>query len=360
MFAVFREGSGRSGKRKDQNDMLAKGTAVDDSGVVPFVEQAAVFFSSAHFGMVEHTLRSEIDHPVSGIDPHVAWWLLFDLYQVTGQHHKFDQLAITYASRMDVSPPMWREERQIVQEDESMVSRITFAGVLGEETSTSVARARKILVVRARMQLHLGKVTGVQEEGAQQLYTLLQDMRALQCDIMLEQPEPIEQILREAMAAPGTDNPHCWLLCLALQRIQQQKTAFEETSVAYAARFGISPPEYQEEEYVSRVADPGVKEEERAQEKTESVFMMPASLTGNVSEVFEAIRLHAKQYHPLVLDCRHLMLADFTAVTKLGNVLRDVSPDPAQVMLREVSFLVAALFGVVGLHKQSTITHPRS
>jgi hypothetical protein len=37
-----------------------------------------------------------------------AWWMLFDLYQASGQQDAFDNLSIDYASTFETSPPSGR------------------------------------------------------------------------------------------------------------------------------------------------------------------------------------------------------------------------------------------------------------
>src|SRR5690606_12401557 len=35
------------------------------------------------------------------------WWMLFDLYQITGQQNLFESISIDYLSRFETSPPSW-------------------------------------------------------------------------------------------------------------------------------------------------------------------------------------------------------------------------------------------------------------
>ena len=67
----------------------------------PLVEEVAILFADQQLNLAEQMLIDGLEDE----EPRTAWWMLFDLYRVTGRQEQFDHLAIDYASKFETAPP---------------------------------------------------------------------------------------------------------------------------------------------------------------------------------------------------------------------------------------------------------------
>lgn len=342
--------------KSDQSDMVTKGTVAGDmSGIAPFVMQAAILFSDAHYDMVAHTLRSEIDRPQSDLLPHVAWRMLFDLYQATGQQAKFDTLAESFSRSQHTSPPVWRDQPMMAGIQQDIVPVLRLTGEVGQASGQRTALFRRYIQDGASVCLNVVQASAIDAAGAQMVYDLLQELHSRHCLVQLAGAGVLAAILRQHIEGSSKEGSH-WLLYLELLRLEQQADLFEETALAYAALFGVSPPDY--DKASGMVYQPLLSAE--LTDVPEALFVMPPVLAADMQPVLDAIRQHAVQYPPLAIDCSGLMLASFPAASKLGDVFGAVHRASGVIALHNVSYLVGALFCVAGLERYVRMTHPRT
>lgn len=75
----------------------------------PDLEEAAIRFANgdhagAESGLLEVLAQHQQDDPAQQLE---IWMTLFDLYRATGQHDRFDTLAIDFAAQYGRSAPLW-------------------------------------------------------------------------------------------------------------------------------------------------------------------------------------------------------------------------------------------------------------
>src|SRR3990167_1054585 len=75
----------------------------------PDLEEAAIRFANgdhacAESGLLDVLAQHQQDAPDDQLE---IWMTLFDLYRATGQHDRFDTLAIDFAAQYSRSAPLW-------------------------------------------------------------------------------------------------------------------------------------------------------------------------------------------------------------------------------------------------------------
>jgi hypothetical protein len=69
-------------------DTIAGPVAITSSEAAPVIEEAAILFANGQTKLVEPILV----HAIAEEAPPMVWGMLFDLYQITGQHTAFENL----------------------------------------------------------------------------------------------------------------------------------------------------------------------------------------------------------------------------------------------------------------------------
>lgn len=86
---------------------------------VPLLEEAAILFATGQVKVAEHMLRSAIDLDNLGNATPLAWFMLFDLYQIEQDQYAFESLSLDYAGKYETSPPVWRNSEVNIPEIET-------------------------------------------------------------------------------------------------------------------------------------------------------------------------------------------------------------------------------------------------
>jgi len=82
---------------------------------IPALEEAAILFASEQNEATELILQNLIQNESYNAMNPTAWLMLFDLYQITNNQIKFEQLSLDYVSKLEISAPIWRDpQNQIV------------------------------------------------------------------------------------------------------------------------------------------------------------------------------------------------------------------------------------------------------
>ena len=96
----------------------ATGLEVEVSEVVhdPELDEAVIAFANADFTQCEQSLSQLMGTGGSRAQHAETWLVLFDLYRATGQHARFESLAVDYAHQFGLSPPQWFSLPKLVAE----------------------------------------------------------------------------------------------------------------------------------------------------------------------------------------------------------------------------------------------------
>ena len=96
----------------------APGPEVEVSEVVhdPELDEAVIAFANADFAQCEQSLSQLVGSGGSRAQHAETWLVLFDLYRATGQHAKFESLAVDYTHQFGLSPPQWFSLPKLVAE----------------------------------------------------------------------------------------------------------------------------------------------------------------------------------------------------------------------------------------------------
>jgi ABC-type transporter Mla MlaB component len=324
---------------------------VAGSEVAQVIEEAAILFANDQTEMVEQMLQSAIlDEALNG-STRTAWWMLFDLYQITGKQQQFDGLSIEYASKFETSPPAWVQPNQL-ESQPAPVARtgatptVPFSGKLDSNIIKLLERAQKLGENTRVLRLEFSRVTEVDPIGCGLLLRILKKLQNSEHDLILVGAPGLAAKIRSILQVGRRDETEApWLLLLEILRLLNSEKEFEEASIDYCITFEVSPPAFvAPKNKVTTAADEG-----GSVDAVSDSFTMPALIEGRTDQLISAITSFAADHNPAVLDCSRLNRVDFSAAGQLLSSLAPLSGNGKTIELHNVNHLVTALFNVMGL-----------
>jgi ABC-type transporter Mla MlaB component len=308
----------------------------------PVIEEIAIMFANGQLQVAEQMLLDSLAEV--GRSERAVWWMLFDLYQGSGQQDAFDNIAIDYASRFETSPPAWNPLPQAGAEK-------TFAGVtptesfgplLDDSIAPQLQRLLELAANSPATRLEFGRVREVTPQGCARLLTALTVLRGGGRELIVAGAAELAETVRATIEIGQRDASEApWLLLLELLQLMNREKDFEETAMDYCVTYELSPPSFEAPANVANAA--GARAPSRSDR-----FMLPALVDGAAAPLFDAIDSYAGQYEPLVLDCSRLARVDYGAAAALHQRLRQLASDGKTIELRDINHLVAALFRLMG------------
>lgn len=327
-----------------------------NAATAPVIDESAILYANGQADVAGHLLAGAIADAASAAHPtqqdRLPWWLLFDLYQATGQQDAFDQLSIDYASTFETSPPPWRDMRPAEAEAAPRYSGVTpshvFAATLDARSAEPLQLWRAQAGTAPVLRLDFSRITACDDAGCAVLLAHLQALVAAQRELIVVAADELVQLLRASTCVGRKDDGAAtWLLLLELLQLLNREKAFEEASMDYCVTFEVSPPSFTPPYQVETAA------RQRVAAPSERL-MLPPVIDGNLAPLLAAITAYGAQYHALVFDCSHLARMEFAAAGQLlahvQGLVKPAEPatGPRRVEFREVNHLVAALMRLLG------------
>ena len=315
-------------------------------------EEAAVLFANGQDEAVRVVLENAVRIHHFGPGERL-WLMLFDLYRLTGNKPAFEALEVEYTQSFEKSPPGWRDKsKNQPKRAEVVAGSLLFRGDLTGDNISSFDAIAKALEKNPKLRLDLSKVQRLDPKGCDLLLTLLQQARKAKRELELLGRDTVGTLVQERVVTGRAEDKECWLLFLELCQLQGQYEIFEDLAVDYAVTFEVSPPSWEN----SRVAAPEPVLQKAAEDVGNTAPGDAYQLRGDIKALrFSDLAAHAELRDTVLIDCSELVRMDFISAGALLNALTLVRRTGKQIVFRHPNFLVAELFGVVGLNAVASI-----
>jgi anti-anti-sigma regulatory factor len=314
-------------------------------GTEPVIEEIAIMYANAQAEVAEQMLLASLADV--GRDERAVWWMLFDLYQASGQQDAFDNIAIDYASRFETSPPTWKPLPQAGADHAlaGVTPTESFGPLLDAAIAPQLTRLLELATRSPATRLEFGRVQAVTPEGCARLLAALTLLRGGGRELIVAGAAELAETVRATIVIGQRDASEApWLLLLELLQLMNREKDFEETAMDYCVTYELSPPSFEAPANVANAA--GAAAASRSDR-----FLLPALIDGASAPLFDAIDAYAEQYQPVVLDCSRLARVDYAAAGALNKRLRALAAADKTIELRDVNHLVAALFKLMGFQE---------
>lgn len=312
-------------------------------GLAAELEEAAVLYANGRVGDAAALLnRYILDHPELR-DPQ-PWYMLFDLYEASGQAEHFEDAAVDFAVRFERSPPTWDPRTQVAPEAKTSLPYMGFGATFGPADK---ARLQRFL------QDNAGKKSGVRVDVTRAPLPDADYTRAiLDCLVSLQEHKtPIQLVgpdnliarlnaLRgeDALAEPG------WLLLLTLLQLDSREGEFEDLAVDYAVRFEVSPPSYSAPK---RVAEPPPPVQAGAT-PSGFAFALRGVLGASGDSQLVQLKAFASDKPQVEIDLSQVSRVEFACIGLLLDTLISLSESGHNLLFKEGNEMVNVLLNIVG------------
>ncbi len=340
------------------DDWQARSNAIElqDEGGGSAIEETAILFANGLIEPAEAGLRAAIESDALGDAAQRGWLMLFELLQQRNDKAAFESLTIEYVLRFESSPPAWIEYK-----DEAPAR--TPAGpakpagaaliVLPEAIDAGVVKHLEQLkqqsLVHQSITVDMSNVRMVDMVGAELLLRVIHAFKRASHDLTVVGADLLITPLRAAVEAGRRDSGDAvWMLLLEVFRLLNRQHDFEETGIQYCITYEVSPPSWEPapSNLKTREAQP------RAPQAVEAVvegLQWRGTLRGEGDPHFGRLIAQARIDKQIVVDCTYLRRVEFATATAMLSMLTKIRQAGAAVEFRNVNYLIAALFSLLGI-----------
>lgn len=315
------------------------------------IEKSALLFSEGQPGEARKVLEKEIEAD-QAIEE--AWPLLFDLYRLSGEQGRFEQLALDFAQRFEKSPPTWHAETEAhVATTQDGRASVSLTGMLNARCAPQFAKLAEVAKTRSALRLDLSKIQDVDSGGAQLLLELMRQLKKSTCELSLANTDALVALIKKRVISGERKNEPLWLLLLEIHQRLGQQEPFDDLALDYAITFEVSPPSWEipKEPAASTLAPEG----ETGDVTIDFEQRVDAALGGEIlnadSSRFNDILqiLPAPGDDDIIIDVAQLNRIDQTSALVLAEILETRPPSERRIRLANASHLVAAMLDMAGI-----------
>ncbi len=161
-------------------------------------------------------------------------------------------------------------------------------------------------------------------------------------------------------------HPDWWLMRLNVLRVTQMMDAFEAVALDYCVTYEVSPPSWEkarceysnvEDSPIDTTPPPILSDAKGPSRDVIPTIELRGILLGDAAELVLAnyIPDEAMLGLPITVSCHHLVRVDFSSAGSILNWAAQRQGEGSLVQFRDVHYLVAIFFHVIGIHEHARI-----
>jgi len=331
---------------------------------IPAMEEAAILFASGQPDLAEKSLLHITNQEnKSKQATKAAWWMLFDLYQVTQKKQEFEQLSLNYVSTFEVSAPTWIEstpqqaEPSPLHPDSGTMPRVLFSGKINDHITNSIKKLRNLSDKHKTLNIEFTRITEVDQIGCDLLLQELRHLKKSGHKLILSGATELSKHIRKIIQVGRRDDTEApWLLLMEILQFLNEENAFEDLSMDYCITFEVSPPPFVRSVNVTTSAPSEVTVEIAAALIDTPPFLMPKLIEGKIDQLIKEIVDFSAENNAIKLDCSQLVRVDFSSCGQLLTSLISLTSDGKKTIeFHAINYLVMTLFTAMGYKNIATM-----
>jgi anti-anti-sigma regulatory factor len=277
-----------------------------------------------------------------------GWGMLFDLLQILNRRQAFENLADAYAKRFEKSAPAWLDASGEADSslDTGGAAYVALSGILSASSEGALKKLVEIAGSNPTVRLGLLKVTDAGNDGCRLLLESLRAIKKCGRECLLTGADEFAAMLANKVEMMKREREETWLLLLELYQRAGNQVAFEDTAVAYAVTFEVSPPSWE-------AAAPS-KAAPKSAAKSKDPFMLEGELLAGMNSI-ATLAAAAKGKDAITIETDHLARIDEVSAKILLDTLTPLHAQGLHIRIRGANLLVATLLAGCGLDKIATI-----
>jgi ABC-type transporter Mla MlaB component len=331
------------------------------SGLSRAAEEAAILYAHGSTDAAIDLLLQDVGGTGGPRSNPLAWFMLFDLYQLQGMRQEFEKLALNFVVEFERSAPVWTEiqavEPRPAGRSGAGANRATVAmsGVLSQSGIRWIAELEAAAARVGGVRLDFGRLRGVDESGCVLLLDALDRVRASGRELDIVGGRALQKLLRNEIESRGKSCPeNWWQLLLRLYQFEGMQQEFENLSLDFAVAHEVSPPPWEPlgmskaAQPIAEYAAPGVESER------EALPLAGVIIGANPSQVSDIVS-YAASHAVVHIDMTRVRRVDFVAAGALLNAFMSLSHLGKGIMIHGANELIQALFRIVGLNQYAVV-----
>ena len=330
------------------------------SALAPALEEAAVLYSNGQADEAESILRGAVKDPSLGAQARHAWGMLFDLYQCQGRREAFDELALTFSTHFESSPPTWDgtlSAPSAAAPGSTAPAVVALPALLDAQAIKQFEQLRRMAQRDRPVAIDLSTVTAVDPIGADLLMRVLAGfMKSARALVVIGAQSLLEVVATTTEAGRRDPSDACWMLQLEMLRLLGRQQEFEDLSIEYCVTYEVSPPSWEALPPSVQLASATSVRATGEPQASESLvssrgngLTLSGELEGRIQGMVAALREYAQHHTLIQLDCARLRRIDFGAAGELLNEVVALQAAGKYLRFKDVNHLVAALMSVMGI-----------
>lgn len=318
-------------------------------GLAPELEEAAVLYANGKTGEAAALLnRYLLDHP-GNRDPQ-PWYMLFDLYEASGQMEPFEDAAVDFAVRFERSPPTWAPRTRTERQVGSTLPYMGFGASFGPADRERLKRFLQDAADKPTVRVEVTRTPVPDEDYTRTildcLVKLQEQGKAIKLvggDHLIGHLDTLRQ--EDKLTEAG------WLLLLTLLQLTGQDARFEDAAVDYAVRFEVSPPSYTPPKVPEEAALPGTQ----GADPCGLTFPMRGVVGASGDAQIARLREFAKDKPQVEIDLSQVSRIEFASVGLLLDTLISLHEAGHKLLFKEGNELVNVLLNLIGAGQYAMI-----
>lgn len=318
------------------------------SQMAPWLEESVIFHATGKLEEAITILSSQILKRPGNRDP-LPWLMLFDIYEANGQREKFEDLALDYAVRFEHSPPSWAPVMSIAPATTTTAKKFVFGPQFGPIDKARLEHFLLEAGTASHVILDFSQTPTPTAVYAQSILSAIERLRREGKAIAVLGGPAFVVRLNMACTADRLDASG-WLLLLAVKSLLSDAEGFEETALAYAIRYEISPPSFVEPEPLPE--DRGADE---TGSRSENAFSLEGIIDTKAAEPLSRfVDFGAGKTH-VELDISRVSRIDFASTGLLLDALIRLQAQGIRVLISHASLPNLALLKMIGADQFATL-----
>jgi ABC-type transporter Mla MlaB component len=295
----------------------------------------------------------------------LAWFMLFDLFQIQGMRQEFEKLALDFVVEFERSAPVWTEIRALGSgpagggTTEKAPPLVALTGILSQSSTRQIAELEAAAGREGGVRLDVSRLRGVDDTGCTLLLGVLERLQGAGRSVAVVGCRALDKLLRAEIETSGKScTQGVWLLLLKLCQFEGNQQEFENLSLDFAVAYEVSPPPWEPLGSVQAAEPVAEYAPDRIDPVAEALSLAGVMLGPNPPALAEIMN-YAASRTVVNLDMARVRRVDFVAAGALLNVFMGLSRGGKGIMIHGANEMIQALFGIVGINHHVVIARDK-
>jgi len=332
----------------------------------PDLAEAAVRFANSDDAGAESVLLAALrTHATLTVVAQAQAEALFDLYRSLRMQASFEREALNFSQQFGVSGPVWLPVAMAPASRQAALAQARVWHCPAQLDLPALVPLPDHLPTQDCLTLDWSNLQQITPPAAQQLATLFAAWSAQQGCLEFQGEQVLVQLVRAATPRGGRQTAaFWWSLRMDLLRVLQWQDDFELAAFEFCMTYETAPSPWSAATCVLRPQASSGAPKASPDVATGGLSASPfdvalaGDLQGDVVTGLPALDEARQNNRTVVISCSQLIRVDFSAAGSLLNWVTQGQALGCQIEFRDVPFLVAAFFNLIGINQHAQVLTP--